>query len=491
MANTLDPVYRRDLEEPPTWTVTFWSDQAPAPEAPLYRDAFDYSHGWPLEWMRQSQKSSPSFPSVSTWPPNDMILKTTWATSDAWPWTGDYQWLRIGVLLLDLMIALVIVLAVTRLFDLWLTHRRRGWSFRLKELLLVTAVSCVVLGWWQYHVNLQKKENEVIGELAKRSMWRSNQEAYCGPVWLGKLIGNPDYLPFCVHWVETEIGLDNISNEELESLKNLTYLKRVSLQNRGLQFSPRERGLPKIFDAPQMVSFLKSFRHLRQINFYHDGTLPEQIPQFFALKNVDRFNVERVGIEEKEYQRLRQLDPRVLAVSSEECGFGRRTSSAAGPFQLDLSRRDVTADDFEKFLPVLDRISELKLGSQADVEALMAFLLECPESFSVSFGEIELTRQQLHLLFTEPNKRNERKTQFEIQFQQADLTVADFKEWLPLLVAGDLSIVRVLNSNWSPETISDLQSDFDARGIDLEAYRGMNHDGFIEPDNNDISTPFL
>ena len=372
------------IEQPPHWTVTFWSDEAPNPDAKLYpwsiqvpdpertlrSRAHDYSHGWPLEWMRQTHcaekyvttagSSSLDFPGEHCWIPlPEKVIPTVdlselasvfseeppssfepnligsdppvvisdrrwdkniidWATSDAWPWSGDYQWLRIGVLLLDLMIALVIVLGVTRLFDWWLTYRSKGWSVRLGEMLFVIAVGCVVLGWWQYHVQLQKKEREVIHN---KNIWTAI-EGYCGPVWLSKLIGNREYLPaFCMHPVKKTVWVDNASDEELESLKNLTFLERVTIRSGRPAPSFPRKGPIKALDAPKMVSFLQSFRRLKQINFVHEGIRPEQIPQFFALTTVDRFNVDKVGMTVEDYQRLRQLDPRVVSVANEDHGL--------------------------------------------------------------------------------------------------------------------------------------------------------------------------
>ena len=371
------------IEQPPHWTVTFWSDEAPNPDVPLYPwsnqvpdpehtlrcSAHDYSHGWPLEWMRQTHcaeryvttagSSSLDFPGEYCWIPlpkkvismadlpelervflevppigfepiltgsdppvmlsdrrwdNNII---DWATSDAWPWSGDYQWLRIGVLLLDLMIALVIVLGITRLFDWWLTYRSKGWSVRLGEMLFVIAAGCVVLGWWQYHVQLQKKEREVI---PNQNIW-TVIEGYCGPVWLSKLIGNREYLPaFCMHPVKKTVWADNTSDEELESLKNLTFLEQVTIRSGRPAFSVSRKGPIKVLDAPKIVSFLQSFHRLKQINFVHEGIRPEQIPQFFALTTVDRFNVDQVGMKVQDYQRLRQLDPRVVSVANEDYG---------------------------------------------------------------------------------------------------------------------------------------------------------------------------
>ncbi|MDB2687476.1 hypothetical protein N9Y42_09725 [Mariniblastus sp.] len=481
--------------EPPQWTVTFWSDQAPVPEAPLYLEAHDYSHGWPLEWMRQTHRMkeldnggySYDYPGETCWIPLPMTVNgtraapITWATSDAWPWSGDYQWLRIGVLLLDLVIASAIVLGGTRLFDLWLTRRSKGWSFGLTGALLVTAASCVVLGWWQYHVKLQKRESELIEET---EMWREYQEAYCGPIWLGKLIGNPAYLPFCVHRVEKNIELEDMSYEELNSLNDLTYLRRVTIHR---SFTGMGHRQIEIFDAPKIVSVLAGFRHLRQINFNRE-TLPEQIPEFLALTNIDRFNVSRVGLTEEDYQQLRQLDPRVLAVSSEEFGFSRNTRPTFAKCWLDLSDRDVTRNDLEGFIPVRHRISQLILGSQADIDALANFLQGCPKTFCLSLGEIQLSSQQLCQLFTKPNKceDGESHIQFDVQFQQGGLTETDLTNWLSHLDNHPYSKVRVLNSNFSRETVRDLQEAFAEQDIFFEAFRGTSlSDSPIEPAESD------
>lgn len=174
-----EPCVNRDLSD--------WDDPYPCGAC---RD-----HGWPLSYLRRWTIGRPG------------TIKPTgipWLQRQNWDFSGEPADFNARSLAVDVLVALLIFVFVASVVE----RRRRGlrnpWQFRLWELLATFVITAGMLGWWRMHQQRYQRELHAAAMLQYSEPdsaaagfesvandpfadWYL-ETAYCGPVWLRKLV---------------------------------------------------------------------------------------------------------------------------------------------------------------------------------------------------------------------------------------------------------------------------------------------------------------
>ncbi|HEY3393966.1 MAG TPA: hypothetical protein VGK58_14735 [Lacipirellulaceae bacterium] len=144
-------------------------------------------------------------------------------------------------LLANLLIGAAIVIGTVAAFDVW-RRRRGGFRFSLLDAAVLTAIVCIILGWWQYHTRTYAKEQAIKDKMIARGgltdpskrgplrAWATS--SYHGPDWLQRLIGNSYFLPFCFHIDHLYLDSTLLSSGDYIDIRQLTYVDTVKCVDR-------------------------------------------------------------------------------------------------------------------------------------------------------------------------------------------------------------------------------------------------------------------
>lgn len=151
----------------------------------------DYEHGWP--WTHATRNglilkgiNASSKPVLITHAILDLQeANCDWTQPNAWSLTQNVRsfngWALAGNIAVVCFALSLAALAGQR----WVCTRDRWWQFRIRELLVLTALVACALGWWRANAR------EVQREQAALNAWPSaiGTIEYLGPTWLRKLVG--------------------------------------------------------------------------------------------------------------------------------------------------------------------------------------------------------------------------------------------------------------------------------------------------------------
>ncbi|MCE9545655.1 MAG: hypothetical protein K8T25_09070 [Planctomycetia bacterium] len=110
--------------------------------------------------------------------------------------------------------------------------QRRWLQFRMRTLLIGTAIIAAVLGWWSYKARQQR---EAVAALRKVSA-RVDYDASL--LWTGGLENPPQWPQWCLdtvgmdylaHVTGVEVVLTKVANSDLARLQNLTTLEEIRI----------------------------------------------------------------------------------------------------------------------------------------------------------------------------------------------------------------------------------------------------------------------
>jgi hypothetical protein len=153
--------------------------------------------------------------------------------------------------LLDLA-AIAGLLAVFGAAIEWRRRRRhRVWQFTLSELLLLTLLVAVVLGWWSAHVERRRFEAPFTGGTAYSP--RICTTGYVGPAWLAKLAGRRRLEPL---FAITTVYADRVwpgheLKRHLDDIAQFEYLRQL-----------RVRELPLDTQAVEKIGRMRRLRRV-------------------------------------------------------------------------------------------------------------------------------------------------------------------------------------------------------------------------------------
>ncbi|MBN1911147.1 MAG: hypothetical protein JW818_15480 [Pirellulales bacterium] len=178
-----------------------------------------YAHGWP--WCFLERKAD------SPDPPQSWILPgfwghVPWRDASSWALTTGTCNLRPWALVGDAAVAVAILLAVGGGWEWRRRRRHRVWQFSLRELLILTLLVGLGLGWWRSQVVQNDRERARCEELDEKDCLFSagTQWCYRGPAWLGRLVGQ-EKLAFCRRVTEVTLASIGQSDDLLGKLRLL------------------------------------------------------------------------------------------------------------------------------------------------------------------------------------------------------------------------------------------------------------------------------
>ena len=165
----------------------------------------EFDHGWPTVFLHRPV-GNPSFIWCQYgwrpgYYPSEPLWGVPWLSWNAWmPWRDtetEYEF-HLGALFVDLGIMFAIVGMSVAAWEWRRRRRRRVFQFRVTELLLLTTVVAMALGWFGYkkieHVREGPHANTLLDAEGRLV---SVGEEYVVPNWLRRLVGEdlvPDYL---------------------------------------------------------------------------------------------------------------------------------------------------------------------------------------------------------------------------------------------------------------------------------------------------------
>jgi hypothetical protein len=219
----------------------------PSPKGAI---SFSQVHGWPKPWAatrRDTYVKSPLNPYLHFTQPPLSSPWPGWTSADAWPYKAAASRVHWGNLLLDMVVAVAVLAAFGAATEFWL--RRRGGPLRLRiiDLLAVTTVGALALGWYRYHERVHGNEqrlttqimgndwimpSEIVGfrfdpvETGSARLLMS-EFRYCGPDWLILLIGNERLLPACRHRYAAKVQVTADWRNDIRELESWPYLQHV------------------------------------------------------------------------------------------------------------------------------------------------------------------------------------------------------------------------------------------------------------------------
>lgn len=174
-----------------------------------------YEHGWPQPFLARTVTIEAFQPYKHSKPlltsgkkvsgflgPSYLADFVSWSNYDNWPLKSAAWRVHPWHLLLDAAVFLLIVAGAGFGVEWWFRSRGRLFRFRIADLLIAVTVCGLLLGWYKHHENLTRIETEVAEYFTSANPKRNRNfgyRTYAGPVWMRKLAGDDNYLPFLYH----------------------------------------------------------------------------------------------------------------------------------------------------------------------------------------------------------------------------------------------------------------------------------------------------
>jgi len=174
-----------------------------------------YQHGWPRPYLARTVKVEAFQPYKYSMPlltsgnkisgflgPSYLADFVSWSNYDNWPLRSAAWRIHPWHFLLDTFVILILVGGAGFVTEWWLRSRGGLFRFRIVDLLVAVTVCGLLLGWYKHHENLTRIEREVAEYFTAGSPNGNRNfgsKTYAGPVWLRKLAGDDNYLPFLYH----------------------------------------------------------------------------------------------------------------------------------------------------------------------------------------------------------------------------------------------------------------------------------------------------
>jgi hypothetical protein len=222
----------------------------------------EFEHGWPCTYLRRSVGYStsvghPLWPRLPGLTPGQMFLdaplggftpagyEVAWTAPISWPTAhSDLSEFYPGAAIVDVLVAVAVVAAVTLSCEVWL--RRRGSIFRwriIDFIALITAVA-VALGNWKAASDAYRLDSQTMELLYGNDQqhYRILHWRYRGPEWLARLVGNRKPLEVFDRVVDFRSDATDGSAASWRIIGRMTGLERLEI---GKQYQPLRRTSPK------------------------------------------------------------------------------------------------------------------------------------------------------------------------------------------------------------------------------------------------------
>jgi hypothetical protein len=216
-----------EWERRPIYGLSAWSGSGTPPQWTDYDyiDVDTWSHGWPREYLSRPFEQSDYLLQFDYYP-------VLWSCRQAWSFSGKVYAFNPLMLVTDVVIGLAIIASATVACEIW-RRRRRSFRFSLLDGGVLTALLCVILGWWQTHSRAHAGEQAADAVLrAPNGPIRAPIRAvgtmkYRGPDWLQRLVGNSEFLPFCHHFDEMSFNSALLSTDDCVIIPKHSYVETV------------------------------------------------------------------------------------------------------------------------------------------------------------------------------------------------------------------------------------------------------------------------
>ncbi|WP_146567054.1 hypothetical protein [Posidoniimonas corsicana] len=474
-------------------------------DSQLPKSVVEYEHGWPLPYARRAigyggdnwREHDDSNAPLLLYPGG---LFASWSIPDAWPVRGDEVELSVAALLLDLAVATAIVLGAKQLTEVCVRRWRR---FRLADLLVVTALVGLTLGWRQWNIQLYQREDQVLLEV-KAGGYFPGPRGHDSMTWLTRLIGTPETPLWRNHINRLSLNNSRLDLNSWPLLSDLPFLRTLRLH-----------ALP----TQSNLDGLRSLEHLRDVTL-----LPPQPYAPAAHEEIDLRELSRlpclehliiasphVLIEDLEAllssPRLKTVRVSILTNTEEVAAFrrrfrprfelllglpkaeqlwqhdysqpqwiiaarvarwqGRGAIDAFGSGELDfLDLADVVLTDerIDRLSAAHDFVDAVRLGTvTAGPKKLERFIQGFRWLDDLDLGEYQVTNRTLATLHNLP------KLDF-LSMRQGDLGPANIRS---LATLPSLTGVEIYHSTLESAEVAEIEQAWESqRDIYLEVFRG-------------------
>ncbi len=204
-----------------------------------YVSWIELAHGWPQHFLIRTNHDE-----LAAKP--EPLLGVPWLSAVAWAvWQAeDYQF-SLSNLLIDLFVVLIGICVITSLWEWRRRKRSRLAQIRISELLVLTSLLAVALGWRVHQLRLHREEQQHVQVLEGTTTTDEDlqlvvarpefyvSDACVAPTWLLRLVGE-EFLPAYM-WRASEIFYDPVDpgasdpfGQALPHLKSLRYASHFS-----------------------------------------------------------------------------------------------------------------------------------------------------------------------------------------------------------------------------------------------------------------------
>jgi hypothetical protein len=230
--------------------------------------AREFEHGWPCTYMRRAVGYSvrgrhPLWPPLPGLTPGQMVLdapfggvsvagyEVAWTAPISWPTAhSDVFEFYAGAAIVDALVAVAIVFAMTCSCEVWLRRRGSIFRWRIIDFIAVITVVAVALGYWKsasdaYRLDTQTMELLFGADQHYRILnWR-----YRGPEWLARLIGSRKALEEFDRVVDFRSDATDGSAASWRIIGKMTGLERLEI---GTQYQPSEADFAELLKLPRL-----------------------------------------------------------------------------------------------------------------------------------------------------------------------------------------------------------------------------------------------
>lgn len=278
-----------------------------------------------------------------------------WSDYLRWPLVSDAAEWRFDYLAVNLAVLLAIPLAAALATEGWVRRRGSAVRFRLVDLFFAVTICSLVLAWRQSHMELRRVEQQIESQASAfwfffhslQHVWEDRQRGnqgyngyhreHFGPDWLGRLLGNQEFLRFSKHIVAVQVVPNERWRANVALLPRLDYLELVSLPTGAtreaidqLKSIPRLRKLQIDLDppaaktkrgadadgaahdwiGPQDLAILRSLP-IEELGLAGEELLIEDIEEVVSISTLKRLELVQASITREELERTRKSHPHV------------------------------------------------------------------------------------------------------------------------------------------------------------------------------------
>jgi hypothetical protein len=229
--------------------------------------AREFEHGWPCTYMRRAVGYSvrgrhPLWPPLPVLTPGQMFLdaplggatvagyEVAWTAPISWPTAhADVAEFYAGAAIVDALVAVAVVFAMTCSCEVWLRRRGSIFRWRIIDFIAVITLVAVALGYWKSAGDAYRLDTQTLYSLYADHHDHILHWRYRGPEWLERLIGSRKPLEEFDRVVDFRSDATDGSAASWRIIGEMTGLERLEI---GTQYQPSESEFAELLKLPRL-----------------------------------------------------------------------------------------------------------------------------------------------------------------------------------------------------------------------------------------------